>query len=182
MQRKNFYAGGIASISAKFYKNGILFNPYSVSDVNIYNASVSGTLITTIVPSSSQVGVYVADWHISSGTVAGTYYDQWTWQGDQSINPQTVTYSISVLSYNNPPTVYTPPLPKKQRGPLFVGHREIDFFNHIGKELIQRIIDQKVIYYSVSEEHTKSHKLYDENCIYSSRDKCFNIVQRTNAN
>lgn len=46
--------------------------------------------------------------------------------------------------------------------PLFVGSREIAFFNSINKELIQQIICQKITYYSVSAEHTNSHRLYDE--------------------
>jgi hypothetical protein len=45
---------------------------------------------------------------------------------------------------------------------LFVGNKEITFFNSINKELIQRVIGQKVLYYSVSEEHTNSHRIYDE--------------------
>ena len=36
------------------------------------------------------------------------------------------------------------------------------FFNGINKELIQKIICQKIIYYSVSLEDTNSHRLYDE--------------------
>jgi len=45
---------------------------------------------------------------------------------------------------------------------LFVGNREINFFNSLSKELIQKVVCQKVLYYSVSEEHTNSHRLYDE--------------------
>ena len=47
-------------------------------------------------------------------------------------------------------------------GPLFVGQREIDFFNCVNKELIQKIVAQRVTYYSVSEEHTKANDLYNE--------------------
>jgi|SRR3990167_224587 len=47
-------------------------------------------------------------------------------------------------------------------GPLFVTPKEIDFFNSITKELIQRIVAQEITYYSVSEEHTKTHDLYEE--------------------
>ena len=46
--------------------------------------------------------------------------------------------------------------------PLFVGDREVSFFHGINKELLQKIVQQKIIYYSVSLEHTKSHRLYDE--------------------
>lgn len=46
--------------------------------------------------------------------------------------------------------------------PLFIGKKEVRFFNSITKELVQEIVAEKVIYYSVSEQHTKSHSLYDE--------------------
>lgn len=46
--------------------------------------------------------------------------------------------------------------------PLFVNDQEVNFFNSISKELIQRIVGQKVVYYSVSQEHTKVDDLYNE--------------------
>jgi len=45
---------------------------------------------------------------------------------------------------------------------LFVGQRELNFFNGVNKELLQKIVCQKVIYYSVSAEHTNSHRIYGE--------------------
>jgi hypothetical protein len=45
---------------------------------------------------------------------------------------------------------------------LFVGNKELQFFKGLTKELMQKIVSQKVIYYAISEEFTKSHKLYDE--------------------
>ena len=45
---------------------------------------------------------------------------------------------------------------------LFVGPKELSFFTSITKELMQKIIAQKIIYYAVSEKYTKSHSLYDE--------------------
>lgn len=45
---------------------------------------------------------------------------------------------------------------------LFVDSKQVRFFNGITKELLQKIVCQKVIYYSVSERHTKSHRIYDE--------------------
>ena len=47
-------------------------------------------------------------------------------------------------------------------GRLFVGDREVAFFNLVTKELMQKIVCQKVLYYSVSEEHTNTHRLYNE--------------------
>lgn len=45
---------------------------------------------------------------------------------------------------------------------LFIGPKERAFFDSLNKELIQKIIGQKVIYYSVSVEHTNTDPLYNE--------------------
>lgn len=45
---------------------------------------------------------------------------------------------------------------------LFIGEKERAFFDSINKELIQRIVSQKIIYYSVSIEHTNVDELYNE--------------------
>ena len=45
---------------------------------------------------------------------------------------------------------------------LFIGAKELQFFTSITKELMQRVVAQKIIYYAVSERYTKSHSLYEE--------------------
>lgn len=45
---------------------------------------------------------------------------------------------------------------------LFIQDQEIDFFNLIGKELIQDVVGQRIIYYSVSDKLTHSDTLYGE--------------------
>lgn len=45
---------------------------------------------------------------------------------------------------------------------LFIGDREVNLFNSITKELVQKTVCQKIIYYSVSKEHTNTHRLYGE--------------------
>lgn len=45
---------------------------------------------------------------------------------------------------------------------LFIGAKERAFFDGINKELIQRIVGQKIVYYSVSIEHTNVDELYNE--------------------
>lgn len=45
---------------------------------------------------------------------------------------------------------------------LFIGPKERAFFDSVNKELLQRIIGQKIIYYSVSIEHTNVDELYNE--------------------
>jgi hypothetical protein len=45
---------------------------------------------------------------------------------------------------------------------LFVTDKELHLINSITKELVQKVVDQKILYYSVSEEHTKTNDLYNE--------------------
>jgi hypothetical protein len=45
---------------------------------------------------------------------------------------------------------------------LFLGEKELRFFNSITKELLQKIVEQRIVYYSVSDEYTQSHRVYDE--------------------
>lgn len=44
----------------------------------------------------------------------------------------------------------------------FITSKELALISKINKELIQNIIGQEVIYYAISEEHTVSHRLYQE--------------------
>jgi hypothetical protein len=44
----------------------------------------------------------------------------------------------------------------------FITNKELAFISKINKELIQDYIGQEVIYYAISEEHTVSHRLYQE--------------------
>lgn len=44
----------------------------------------------------------------------------------------------------------------------FITEKERVFIEKINKELIQQFVAQEVIYYAISEEHTVSHKLYQE--------------------
>jgi len=52
---------------------------------------------------------------------------------------------------------------------LFVGQREVDFFADIAKELIKDVAGQKIFYYTVREDLSEVHEIYEE-----SIDKIFN--------
>lgn len=45
---------------------------------------------------------------------------------------------------------------------MFISDKELHFIHSLSKELIQKVVNQKIIYYSVSEEHTKTNDLYKE--------------------
>lgn len=52
---------------------------------------------------------------------------------------------------------------------LFVGQREVDFFSDITKELIKDVAGQKIYYYTVREDLSNVHEIYEE-----SLEKVFN--------
>ena len=52
---------------------------------------------------------------------------------------------------------------------LFVGQREIDYFSDITKELIKDVAGQKIFYYTVREDLSDVHEIYEE-----SIEKIFN--------
>jgi hypothetical protein len=154
-------AGFDLTAQVSFYNNGNFFDPFSVDDVKIYDAATGGTLQATLSVTGSAVGVYQFNWSVPLTQPAGTYYDEWTWVAVDGMADKVQRYSLTVNSnilpnYRGPPGIHTSP------GRLFVGFEEVDFFNSITKELLQCIVGQKIIYYSISEEHTNTHRLYDE--------------------
>jgi hypothetical protein len=52
---------------------------------------------------------------------------------------------------------------------LFVGQREVDFFADISKELIKDVVGQKIYYYTVRDDLSDVHDMYEE-----SIEKIFN--------
>ena len=46
--------------------------------------------------------------------------------------------------------------------PMFFGKKEKDLVKQVNDEIIERVVGQTVLYYPISLEHTKFHKLYGE--------------------
>jgi len=90
----------------RFYENGVLFNPFDILDVNIYDAETGGTLIAgPLTPQLVNVGQYKVIWDIPDTVVAGRYYHEWTWQAVASIGTKTQRYIVDVV----PPSITTSP-------------------------------------------------------------------------
>jgi hypothetical protein len=152
-------AGAILTAQVSFFENNNLFDPFSINDVKIYDTA--NVLQATLAVTGTQTGVYQFNWNVPENQPAGTYYDEWTWVAVDGMDAKVQTYSFTINSsilpnYRGP--AGTPGRP----GRLFVGLEEINFFDGITKELLQRIVGQKVIYYAISDEHTNTHRLYDE--------------------
>jgi hypothetical protein len=151
---RNGRIGQSVNLTVKFYDKGVLTKPYSVSDVDILDAYSGGNTLDTLTPTQVSTGEYRVTYSIPTNLVPGAYYDQWTWQAESDMASQTRTYSFRVDRAEGQRA--------KFKGPLFVGDPEADFFNCVTKEFIQKVVSQKIIYYSVSDKYTKTHKLYDE--------------------
>lgn len=154
-------ADGDVTVLVRFYENGVLFDPVTVSAVEVYDAAVGGTLQVTLDVTGTSVGVYEANWDIPLTQSAGTYYDSWNWVAKSGMGNKVQRYSF-VVNSNILPTYKGPHSTPSPGGRLFVGQSEINFFDGITKELLQQVVGQKIIYYAISEEHTNTHRLYDE--------------------
>ena len=52
--------------------------------------------------------------------------------------------------------------PNSPPPPLFTGKKERDFVKQVNDEVIERVIGQTVLYYSISSEHTNFNDVYGE--------------------
>jgi len=89
-------AGNSLTLTSHFYQNGVLFDPFTVDDVKIYDSPSGGSLITTITPVRLSVGTFSATWNIPETLAVGLYYDQWTWRATSltDINVQRGTIQV----------------------------------------------------------------------------------------
>jgi hypothetical protein len=158
MSKRGGEIGKLITLKVKFFENGVLFNPYNIVSVSIKTARNGGSTLATLTPTNISTGIYSISWTIPADTSLGLLYDHWNWQAQSDMDVQTRIYSFRVSAYSDCITSS----PKEIRGPLFVGTPEVDFFNSITKELIQKVVAQKVIYYSISEKNSKSHPIYNE--------------------
>jgi hypothetical protein len=52
--------------------------------------------------------------------------------------------------------------PKSPPAPLFLNKKERDLVKQVNDELIERVIGQQILYYSIDLEHTNFHPIYGE--------------------
>lgn len=89
--------GSTILLKINFYVNGVLFDPFDVDDVQIYDHEIAGSVVDTITPTHVSVGVYQASFDIPDTLALGTYYDQWTWTAESGMSSKTQRYSFEVL-------------------------------------------------------------------------------------
>ena len=96
-------AGQTITLGARFYDNGVLYPPYSVGPVEIYDAATGGTLITTLNPVAISTGYYRVSWDTPSTLAAGNYYDSWNWCGSINLPSTSQRFSFSVTAATEEP-------------------------------------------------------------------------------
>ncbi len=84
-------------LGIKFYQNGELYDPYSVSDVLIYDAESGGNLVATIPSVRVSEGYYIATWSIPSSLSPQTLWDVHVWRAEEDMVEKSQTYSFDIV-------------------------------------------------------------------------------------
>lgn len=90
--------GTAISLGIKFYRNGVLYDPYQVNDVKIYTLRIGGSLLATLTPDRISDGYYEAIFNIDDNLPEGTYYDEWSWVAENGMSTNTQRYAFEVTS------------------------------------------------------------------------------------
>ncbi|KKL72077.1 hypothetical protein LCGC14_2088520 [marine sediment metagenome] len=89
--------GKTVDLGIKFYSNGVLFDPFNVATVKIYDRKTGGSIVATITPTRIDIGYYRASWAIPSSYLPTTYYDSWQWVAESGMESKTQRYSFSIV-------------------------------------------------------------------------------------
>ena len=93
-------AGTTIGIGLRFYLNGNLYDPYSVSASSIYTSEVGGTLVATITPTHVSIGFFDVLYSAPATLTPGTYWQEVTYVAELGMAPTAKRYSFSVTPEN----------------------------------------------------------------------------------
>jgi len=84
----------------KFFENGVLFDPFRVEPVKIFDvATGSPTPLAILQPDSYQTGIFSVTWDALSSSDSlqpGTYFDEWTWIAQAGMPEKIQRYSFEL--------------------------------------------------------------------------------------
>jgi hypothetical protein len=72
------------------------FIPFSVGQVEIYNAKVGGALLATLTPAETALGLYQVTWDIPTSVGPCMLYDRWSWVAAQGMAGKTQTFEFQI--------------------------------------------------------------------------------------
>lgn len=90
--------GSTVTFGIKFYVNGVLVDPFSINDVDIYDAATGGTLIAQATPTRNSIGYYQVEWTIPTTLTPATLYDEWTWVAESGMASKSQRYSFEIVA------------------------------------------------------------------------------------
>jgi hypothetical protein len=96
------------NLTVNFYLGDTLFDPYNVADVSIYTPA--GALSSTVTPTKSSTGVYVANFTIPAGGSAGTWEHHWTYTPYVGMTPHEDEYEFAVAANSSAVATETTPV------------------------------------------------------------------------
>lgn len=96
--------GQSVRLGAKFYDNGVLFDPLSISPVEIYNAPNGGILLATLDPIRVDIGHYQVVYNIPSYMTPTVLYDKWLWTAAIGMPSSRKTFSFDIVYPTVPPS------------------------------------------------------------------------------
>jgi hypothetical protein len=87
--------GTTIRLTVSFFKNGVLFDPFNISTVTIFDAPSGGNGVYNATPIKSSTGIYYIDYPIPGNTETGIFfYDEWTWIATETSGTKVQRYSF----------------------------------------------------------------------------------------
>jgi len=102
------------TLCIKFYENGVLFDPFSVGPVRIFESESGGTPLAVLTPDSYGLGEFCYTWDAlatSSSLQPGIYFDEIDWVAQTGMPTKTQRYSFELteeVEETTPPPDPTP--------------------------------------------------------------------------
>lgn len=93
-------AGNIITLGVKFFANGILFDPFEVENVKIFNQPTFSTpLIAELIPTRVSIGFYQVQFETDADLEPGAYFDEWVWVAEEFMASKTQRYEFEVSAF-----------------------------------------------------------------------------------
>lgn len=71
--------GSSIVLQVQFFEDNTLYDPISVSGIDIYDARVDGNLVTQVTGARVSLGTWQGTWVVPGDQILGNYYDEWRW-------------------------------------------------------------------------------------------------------
>lgn len=88
--------GAPIRLRVRFFKDGVLYDPDSISPVKLYLYPTGGTPIATITPVQQELGIWYVDYGLPLSWESTVLYDEWEWIGVAGMSTLTQRYKSEI--------------------------------------------------------------------------------------